>query len=172
MNRKRSSNSLMEDKKCQYHPNSTSHATDECRTKGESSRGTGGIPLVRPSVPTPVKPQLPTVTTTTSIKPTMTPLSGPQCYRCNQFGHMSRKCPQNPNKQRPSTSKPLIKPSHNNNSNPDPSQPGQPAAPPTKRARRAHVTFNVNPTTSSSESNLAVDSPATDATQLKSEWRD
>ena len=167
VNRKRSGNSLMEEKKCQYHPNSTSHATDECRTKGDNSKGTGGITLVRPSVPTPVKPQLPMVTTTTSIKPTMAPLSGPQCYRCNQFGHMSRECPHNPNKQRPSAPIPIIKPNNNNNSTP--LRAGQPAAPPTKRARRAHVTFNVNPTTSSSESNLVVESPATDATQLKSE---
>lgn len=163
VNRKRSY-SLTEEKKCQYHPNSISHTTDECRTKGEHP---GDITPVNPSVPTHVNPQLPMVTTTTSVKPTVAPSAGPQCYRCNQFGHMSRECPQNPNKQRPSTPMPIIKPNYNNNKgNPIPSRAGQPAAPPTKRARRAHVTFNVNPATGPSS---AVTSPSTDSTQPKTE---
>jgi hypothetical protein len=165
VSRKRSSNSLEEEKKCQYHPNSTSHTTDECRTKDENPRGIRPITTVKPSVPTHANPQLPLVTTTTSVKPTAAPLSGPQCYRCNQFGHMSRECPQNPNKQRASTPMPIIKPNYNNtNGNPIPSRAGQPAAPPTKRARRAHVTFNVNPTPG-----YSVTSPSTDSTQPKTE---
>ena len=59
----------------------------------------------------------------------------------------------------------IIKPNYNNtNGNPIPSRAGQPAAPPTKRARRAHVTFNVNPNPGSS-----VTSPSTDSTQPKTE---
>ena len=165
-NRKRSSNSLVEEKKCQYHPNSTSHTTEECRTQGGKPRDTSvTMVTLKPGLSTPVKPQPTMVTTTTSVKPTTS--SGPQCYRCNQVGHMSRECPQNPNRQRSSTPKPVIKPNYNNNGNPIPSRAGQPAAPPTKRARRAHVTFNVNPTTSSPESDSA--SPSMDTTQPKSE---
>lgn len=146
--RKRITNSSTEEKKCQYHPNSTSHTTDECRTKGGGSKELN-TPTPKPTLPT--KPQPSTMTTTTGIKLTPTPSSNIQCYRCNQFGHMARECPQNlSNKSKLSTPASMLKASNPNNPNLSRAgQPtGQPAAPPTKRARRAHVTFNLNPTES------------------------
>jgi hypothetical protein len=145
VNRKRT-NSYVEEKKCQYHPNSTSHTTEECRTKGERPRETGAItPTSKSSIPVPVRPQVPIVTTTTRVKPSTSSSPGIQCYRCNQYGHMSRECPENPkSKFKAFNSISASKPGNSGNFNP--ARSGQPIAPPLKRARLAHVSSNVNPT--------------------------
>ena len=165
VNRKRT-NRCMEEKKCQYHPTSTSHTTEECRTKGERSKELSVKTPTPKSVP--AKPQLPIITTTTSVKPPTSVLSGTQCYRCNQFGHMSRECPQNrKSKSGPLNSISTSKPANSSNFNP--ARTGQPTAPPLKRARRAHVSFNVNPTELTLESPpLAMPSSATES-PLKTE---
>jgi hypothetical protein len=146
-NRKRSLPSSTEVKKCQYHPNSTTHSTEECRTKGgKSKESSTEPPPVNLTInqtqksPTPLA-RIPS----TPYPPATGTSSNPQCFRCNQFGHMARDCPQKPiNNVKSTSSTPGTKPTNNFNSNS--LRNGQPTIPPTKRARRAHVTFDMTPT--------------------------
>ena len=79
---------IQEEKKCQYHPESKSHSTEECRTKGEG---------VNPNPPQGRKPLSPSPSPKHKPPPPSAPASSLQqieCFRCHQFGHYANQCPQ------------------------------------------------------------------------------
>src|SRR6185437_14921831 len=98
-NRKRKAqpNPPQEEKKCAYHPNSKTHTTPECFTKGKAQRGNS--PSNKDVSTTPSRPNTrsqggqppprPSTTTTVTVSPA--PVSGStrvQCFRCHQYGHI------------------------------------------------------------------------------------
>jgi hypothetical protein len=92
---------VTEEKKCQYHPNSKTHSTEECRNKGkiqrENSPPKSKSPGISQSVPVPQSNQAPTrQQPPRQAKTTVaTDLSQVQCFKCQQYGHFANKCPQN-----------------------------------------------------------------------------
>ena len=69
------------EKKCQYHPYSTTHTTEECKTKGKGKRkeeAVGSIP-----------PDLDVESSTSQQRD----ISRVRCFRCNNRGHYANNCP-------------------------------------------------------------------------------
>ena len=98
-----------EEKKCQHHPNSKTHTTEECRMKGKVQRGNSPpkpkstaitqAPAAAVTLPSP-KPltqpsfQQPRQTRQTAHKLSVaTDLSTVQCFRCQGYGHYANQCP-------------------------------------------------------------------------------
>jgi hypothetical protein len=121
-----------EERKCQFHPNSKTHSTEECRTKGKSQRSSSP-----PNADVTSKPSRPNTRSqdgqpTTRPAATTTSSSAPvadsprvQCFRCHQYGHVMRNCPQAP--------------STTTNTNPNPRQNNKSPQSQRKAARRVQI---------------------------------
>ena len=98
--RKDTATEATQEKKCQYHPHSKTHSTEECRKKGNISSERS---------PPPSKPSSTTLSSSSSApltraekqqqqqqqSPTSSSpldLSKIQCYRCNRMGHFANTC--------------------------------------------------------------------------------
>lgn len=108
INRKRkpSPSIPQEEKKCQYHPNSKTHSTEECRTKGESQRINPSFKVVasnsNPSRPSTRSMNVPTTNkASTSTLSSVKDISQVRCFRCDQLGHYANTCPQSTTTSRP-----------------------------------------------------------------------
>jgi hypothetical protein len=91
-----------EKKECQYHPSSTTHTTEECRTKGKTRPERSPRPA---ETPTPVKGKaVPQQTSSTMASAPQSrqrttanqqrDLSSVQCYNCRKYGHYASTCTQ------------------------------------------------------------------------------
>jgi hypothetical protein len=71
-----------DEKKCQYHPDSKTHTTEECKKKdGKQKSFSLSTPKATP--PTPPDPSTPQQN-----------MSKVRCYRCGKLGHYAIKCPE------------------------------------------------------------------------------